>query len=197
MIYLFARVQHSNLTTTNDPSQLKLLKSFPLIKAQWTSIAQFRDRILSSSRFLLAEQAISDDATLDALCSIALLEDPKAETVGLAPLSFPLACKLPRSPCRQLRPLSLPHSCFAAFYCAASRRAAVSTSSSGPGCTGNSLLPADTRHCLQCRSHVPPDVGAVLQTIPRQLHGRQVAAAGRQPTASHVRRRLGRADEAF
>ena len=43
MLYLLARVMHSNLATSHDPAQMEMLNAFPLVKSQWASIAQFRE----------------------------------------------------------------------------------------------------------------------------------------------------------
>ena len=77
-LYLLARATYSQLKTEPDQEIQKLLKNFPIISRQWTSISPFKDNILQGVKTTLMK-AESDTVMIQALSAMIVLKDVSCE----------------------------------------------------------------------------------------------------------------------
>ncbi|CAM1299135.1 COG1 (predicted), partial [Pycnogonum litorale] len=73
-LYLLARHIHTSLTMLPSTS-ISVLKSFPIINRQWSTISHFRSSILQGCHEVLKEASLDEQKMADNLISLMLLED--------------------------------------------------------------------------------------------------------------------------
>ena len=77
-LYLLAKSTYFQLTTEPNKEIQKLLKNFPIISRQWTSISPFKENILAGIRATLMNMA-DDTTTIRALSAMVVLNNVSCE----------------------------------------------------------------------------------------------------------------------